>query len=155
MEDNLLARALSGLRPGREWFKFILLAVLLAAAISSFAGGQGEDPIETAKSLIEEKKYDEAVRILAEVVRRDPEKLDAVEELMAKIRAIRESFNEKYEELLEVLYEDKDVDKALVLIDELLEMDPNPNKATRTAVGSSTTPIPRKVGDSTTPPWPS
>ena len=68
MEDNLLARVLSGLRPGRGWLKIVLLTVLLTLAICSFAGGQGEDPIAVAKALIEEKKYDEAVKILAEVV---------------------------------------------------------------------------------------
>ncbi|HUV08973.1 MAG TPA: hypothetical protein VMX75_14670, partial [Spirochaetia bacterium] len=113
---------------GHRLFQLALFLSLLLVAAIAFGGGQGEDPLFKARELVTEKKYDEAIRILAEIVRRDPDKMDAVEALMREIRAIRDAFNKKYENLLAVLYEEKNVDKALVIINELLTMDPNPNQ---------------------------
>ena len=134
MEADPLAHARSGLIHGHRLFQLALFLSLLLVAAIAFGGGQGEDPLFKARELVTEKKYDEAIRILAEIVRRDPDKMDAVEALMREIRAIRDAFNKKYENLLAVLYEEKNVDKALVIINELLTMDPNPNQAAMDAI---------------------
>ncbi len=106
-------------------FIFILLSSLLA-----FAGGQKEDPLAKARLLFHEKKYNETIIYLSELVKRNPEYRDAAEEIVEKIRKIREEYNKKYEKLIEVLFEKHDVEGALKLIEELKELDPNPNKAT-------------------------
>ena len=58
--------------------KRILLAILmflpLCAEIS--AAGRQEDRLPEALQLIEEKKYSDAVKILADVIKKNPEKLD-------------------------------------------------------------------------------
>jgi hypothetical protein len=139
MEVILLAGEKSSRGTGWRWFHprwshLILLILLLTTPISSFSSGEGEDPIAKAEKQIEDREKNEAMKTLADALREDADKLDAIEEQMRKIREIQKVFNEKYEELLKVLYEEKDVEKALKIIDELLVLDPNPNKATLEAI---------------------
>jgi len=115
---------------------FILILVLIAAFPAS-GSGQKEDPIATARSLIVEKRYNDALLILAEVIRTDPERIDEAESLIRKIRNIRGDYNEKYEELIKVLYDERDVEKALAIIRELESLDKDPNAAAQSAVAKA------------------
>ncbi len=99
--------------------------------------GQKEDPIATARSLIVEKRYNDALIVLAEVIRTDPERIDEAESLIRKIRNIRGDYNEKYEELIKVLYDERDVEKALAIIRELESLDKDPNAAAQNAVAKA------------------
>ena len=144
MEVILLAGDRSARRTGRSyvpfrwlhrrWIHLFLLLLLFTTSLSSFGGGDGEDPIAIAEKQIEDKEKNEAMKTLADALREDKDNLDGVEEQMRKIRQIQEEFNKKYEELVTVLYEEKDVEKALQIIDELLALDPNPNKSTLEAI---------------------
>ena len=126
MEVNLLAGDRSARRAERSyvsfrwlhctWIHLFLLVFLFTTSLSSFAGGDGEDPIAKAEKQIEDNDKNEAMKTLADALRVDKDNLDAVEEQMRKIRLIQEEFNKKYEELVKVLYEEKDVEKALQII---------------------------------------
>lgn len=110
---------------------FIFVSIFLFVfSLVAFAGGQKEDPLAKARLLFQEKKYNETIIYLSELVKRNPEYRDAAEEIVEKIRKIREEYNKKYEELIDVLFEKHDVEGALKLIEELKKLDPNPNKAT-------------------------
>jgi tetratricopeptide (TPR) repeat protein len=100
-----------------------------------YAGGAREEPnrLQQAEQLIEERRYNEAMSLLSEVMKREPEKFDRAEELMEKIREAREEYNQSYEELLKVLNvetgEQLDEQRAYQIIQRLEELDANPNPA--------------------------
>ena len=119
---------------GKSKRLIFLLFLILSAALPVFGSGQKEDPIATARSLIVEKRYNDALLVLAEVIRTDPERVDEAESLIRRIRNIRGDYNEKYEELIKVLYDNRDVEKALAIIKELESLDKNPNAAAQNAV---------------------
>jgi tetratricopeptide (TPR) repeat protein len=107
--------------------KFIIIVFLLLFPINLFAGGTQEDRLDIAERLITEQRYDEAQRILADIMREEPEKFGAAQKLQEIINEQRNSFNYKAKELIGVLYEEKDVEKALEIIEELEQIDPNPS----------------------------
>ncbi|MCX7787136.1 MAG: hypothetical protein N2442_05525 [Spirochaetes bacterium] len=116
--------------------RFFILYTLLCFFPSYLlvAGGVKEDPIALARSLIIEKRYNEALVVLAEAARKDPERIEEAENLIRRIRAIRGEYYDKYEDLIKVLYEQKDVEKALSIIRELESLDAAPNETTRVAL---------------------
>ncbi len=116
--------------------RFFILCLILFVLPSSllFAGGVKEDPIALARSLIIEKRYNEALVVLAEAARKDPERIEEAEDLIRRIRAIRGEYYDKYEELIKVLYEQKDVEKALSIIKDLESLDATPNENTKVAL---------------------
>ncbi len=84
-----------------------------------------------AEKLVEEKRYNEAIPILTDIIRKYPDAFDRVEGLLKKIRQAKEEYNEKYEDLIELFNSDDfNLDAAYALIKELDELDKTPNKAT-------------------------
>jgi hypothetical protein len=111
-----------------------VILIFLAAGGSLSASGTKEDPVATARNLIQERRYNEALLILTDIARKDPERIDEAEELIRQVRTIRGAYYDRYEDLIRVLYEDRDVAKALQLIDDLESLDSNPNPETVTAL---------------------
>lgn len=87
--------------------------------------------MEKAKQLIAEKNYNDAILILTEVVREEPDRQDEAQELISAIVKLRNQYNDDYEALIRLLYQQKDVDAALRAIARLEAIDKNPNKQTR------------------------
>ena len=111
---------------------FIIISIfLLFVTVSLYAGGENdpEANLDRAEMLINEKKYDEARIILADVIKKNPDQFEAAQKLLTQILNVQNQFNDRYEELIRVLYDEKNVEKALELIEELKVLDPNPNDA--------------------------
>jgi TolA-binding protein len=112
--------------------RIILLALIicLAAAASVQAKGNAEREsrrrLAEVEKLIAEKRYNEAVRLLSEVVQEDPDRFDAAEELMAQIRNSRAEIDERFAQLNEALQEN-DEQKVVALIDDIEKLNPYPN----------------------------
>ncbi|MDR1316427.1 MAG: hypothetical protein LBK13_06095 [Spirochaetales bacterium] len=111
----------------------ILVFFVLGGGALSALGGQEAD-LDTARELIAEKRFNEALLVLTEVIRKDPEKTAEAESLIRQVRMFRESYSDRYEELIHTLYEERDVARALEIIRELEGLDPNPNSATVAAL---------------------
>ncbi len=116
----------------RKKLLFILLfAVYIANGI--YAGGRKEDMLPAAKQLVTEKKYSEAMKILADIVKNEPERLDEVESIMAVIRSARNQYNLNYSNLLQLLKKenltDQDITSAYNLISEMEQIDAEPDQA--------------------------
>jgi tetratricopeptide (TPR) repeat protein len=111
----------------------ILVFFVVGGGALSALGGQEAD-LDTARQLIAEKRFNEALLILTEVIRNDPEKTTEAESLIRQVRAFRESYSDRYEDLIHALYEERDVARALEIIRELEALDPNPNSATTAAL---------------------
>ncbi len=119
---------------GMVRFLILIMFLFFLPSYMLVAGGVKEDPIALARSLIIEKRYNEALVVLAEAARKDPERIEEAENLIRRIRAIRGEYYDKYEDLIKVLYEQKDVEKALSIIKELESLDAAPNETTRAAL---------------------
>ena len=105
------------------------------------AGGQRENNtltlLDKANKLIEDKDYNAAIVLLTEIARDDPSAFEETTNLIEKIREIKSEYNLKYEELIEVLFEQNDLENGLKIIKELQALDPKPNQVTVEAIGQA------------------
>ncbi len=117
-------------RRGRRAAAVILILLIAAAAASAL--GTREDPLLEADRLIEEKRYDDAIRFLAEFIKRYPDRLDEAQARLRKINELRRAYNEKAGELLDHMTENPtDQEGKLDRIRELERIEPNPNDQVR------------------------
>ncbi|ADK80624.1 hypothetical protein Spirs_1497 [Sediminispirochaeta smaragdinae DSM 11293] len=110
---------------------FLIFFVLLPVWL--FAGGQQEDPVDTARQLMAERRYNDAILVLTQMMKEDPDRFDQAEELLQQVRAIRDQYNRYYAELIEVLDPpdggEIDEDHAYDLITKMEALDSDPNPA--------------------------
>ncbi|MDR2587871.1 MAG: hypothetical protein LBC67_00445 [Spirochaetales bacterium] len=106
---------------------FTVLLIFFAGGGELRALGSRDDAIVGAKALIVEKRYNEALLLLTDFIRREPDLADEAEELIRRILVIRGNYYDIYEELIRVLYTEKNVERALELIARLESLDFNPN----------------------------
>ncbi len=137
------------IRPQRVRLVLFLVPFFLGGVLLSVcASGVQEKRLEQAELLIEEKKYNEAIRIISEVIQTDPKSLDQGEALLKKIRDARSEYNKVFGELTEMLkQEDIDEDAAFALLQHLRDLDNTPNKASERIVSGATAGIVFKVND--------
>lgn len=122
--------------------KFIFLVLFSLVLIPLCPSGNSENQeqdnllytIEDARVFIDNQQYNEAMEILVQIVRNDPEQMERAQTLIIEIRKYRDLYNLKYEELMTVLFEEEDYEKSLALIQELESLDPNPNNATQDSI---------------------
>jgi hypothetical protein len=125
-------------RPGAG--KVLLLAVCLGLGLAqaAFPRGAAEKADRTrlaqAEQLIEERKYNQAILALHDLLQQNPELFDEAEKLMQRIREARAEYNAKFDELIKALFEENNVPKGLALIAELEALDPYPNEAVARAL---------------------
>jgi len=95
--------------------------------------GVREDPLDEARQLIEERRYNEAIDVISQVMKEQPRKFDDAEKLMGEIRTFRAEYNRVYSQLIEVLNiqegEELNEEEAYTIIQRLEELDADPNQA--------------------------
>lgn len=105
---------------------FLAFSLLLASQL--WAGGAQSDPIETARELIIQRKYQEASKILEDLIRNDPERIDDAEALLSTIRDTTRRYNDLAAQLVTLLENDpENYDGAVALIDQMNQIYLNPN----------------------------
>ncbi len=117
----------------------IILLIAIVPVFSLNALGQRErgirnaqQQIEEAKELIEGKRYNDALLIIEDVIEKYPELQQDATVLLRKIWKIQDQYQDLVEEFKNVIENEPDnLEKALGLIDELHELDENPNKTIR------------------------
>jgi hypothetical protein len=111
---------------------FSLLFGLVIVPKAYGRGASEEDRLPEAAQLIEERRYNEAQLILADIIRREPERLDEVEEYLQVIRGANVKYNDTYIELIEILNppagQEIDRDAAYAKIREMEELNRSPNE---------------------------
>ena len=112
----------------RWYIVMILTGLIMSQGMLVFASGKKDEQMRTVDRLIEQRHFNDAILILSDILRRDPEQLDEVEKYMDRIRKARNQYNEVYENLIEK-YESGQLEDAYPIIKELEELDKNPNKA--------------------------
>ncbi|TVR89036.1 MAG: hypothetical protein EA428_10985 [Spirochaetaceae bacterium] len=104
----------------------------------SYARGAREDPIDEAKSLIDARRHNDAMLILQEIVRRQPERIDEVEKLLREIRGFRTEYNQLFSELLlHISTNPEDLERTLALIAAMEALDEHPNPRVREQIAQS------------------
>ena len=108
---------------------FTFLLLFLGGSLA--ANGVQENRVAKAKELIAQKNYNDAILILTTVVREEPDRQDEAQELISEIVKLRNQYNSDYENLIRLLYDQKDEATALKVIAQLEALDKNPNKQTQ------------------------
>jgi hypothetical protein len=111
----------------RTW---LLTAILLFSSLGFVAaGGRQEDPIRQARELVAANRINEAILLLEQTVRDDPERIQEAESLMRTIREIRGEYNVLFEQLIDNLINNPDdIDRTLSIIDQMEALDEFPNE---------------------------
>jgi hypothetical protein len=118
------------MRPRSLTFLTLVFCLAVIGPVPGFSIGQQETSLEEVKRLINEKNYDQALKLIAQIERDNPDLRDETRPLVSQIMEIRKQYNEKLAELNDVLYVQGDVEKGLLLISELQALDPHPNPTT-------------------------
>jgi hypothetical protein len=114
--------------------KIVLLTLILClvSAVSVQARGRAErqsrERLAEVEKLIEEKRYNQAVLLLSQVVKEDPDRFDAAEELMHRIRTLRDEIDAGFADLNTAIGEN-DLENIVTLMDKLEDLNPYPNEA--------------------------
>ena len=112
---------------------YLLLFFIILWPINLYAGGQKEDRIPQATALVEERRYNDAILLLTEIMKTNPDQFAEAQKLIQQISAARIAYNDLYSQLIEVLDppagEAIDEDRAYEIIKEMENLDSDPNKA--------------------------
>ena len=132
---------------------YLLLLVFTLIPLNLYAGGQKEDRIPFALELVEQREYNDAILILTEIMRENPDQFEEAQKLIQKISKVRDSYNKLYEQLIVILDpppgETIDQDSAYTIIREMESLDKNPNKAAVAAFAQARKSILFAVNDRT------
>ncbi|TVQ40232.1 MAG: hypothetical protein EA384_03695 [Spirochaetaceae bacterium] len=113
-----------------------MLALLLLPSHVVVAAGQREDPVQAARVLMAEGRVNEAIVLLQDTVRRNPDRIEEAERLLSEIRAVRGRYNDVLDRLLAHLAANpEDIVTTLSIIDELEALDQHPNERIAQQVG--------------------
>jgi hypothetical protein len=111
------------------FIRIFSILLLFSAITPVFAGGGQDADLSKADALIKNKKYDEAIPILTNYAKRNPDKFDLAQQRLRKIYQLREEFNRTADELIKTLLnEPENAEKILSLSKQLksLENDNSP-----------------------------
>lgn len=106
---------------------FIILIIFFSVSLVHSRGSMEKDQIAVAKELLEDKKYNEAIAVLTAYMSENPAVIYEVQPLLDDIREKRDQNNRDMDELIHVLFDLEDVDKAYELIEEIKKNNPYPD----------------------------
>jgi hypothetical protein len=120
-------------RPKKAFFLLAAVFSFLVAAPFLHSGGKKQDsPLDRADALINEKQYDEAIRVLTDYIRENPDDFDRAQERFQRIVGVRGRYNLITSELLDTVANDPDnSERILALTRQLESMESARNPQTR------------------------
>jgi len=95
-------------------FSFFSVLMLAAAAPAFGGGGKEEADLARADQLINELRHDEAIQILTEFARRNPDKFDQAQQRFRRIYQIRDEFNRTADLLVQTLMDEPENDPRIL-----------------------------------------
>ncbi|MFW5826670.1 MAG: hypothetical protein ACOCU4_01185 [Alkalispirochaeta sp.] len=111
--------------------RLVLITAILLFSVGALvsAGGQREDPVRRARELVSENRINDAILLLEQAVREDPDRIQDAEALMRTIREIRGEYNVLFEQLIDNLINNPDdIERTLQIIDQMEDLDEFPNE---------------------------
>lgn len=114
----------------KSFFRCIVpVLTLLLVATNALAAGRREDPVRQARELVSANRINEAILLLEQAIRDDPERIVEAEALMRTIREIRGEYNVLFELLIDNLVNNPDdITRTLQIIDQMERLDEFPNE---------------------------
>jgi hypothetical protein len=108
----------------------ILVICLCIASVPAFANGKREQErqLKQAQALVDAKHYSQAMTLILSIMKEYPDTRESTDKLVARIMDVRKRFNEKVQELLDVLQPPRTPDKitsGLGIIADLKAIDPD------------------------------
>jgi hypothetical protein len=98
-------------------FSFLLL---FSAATAVFGGGRQDADLTKADNLIKNNKYEEAISLLSNYAKKNPDKFELAQQRLRKIYQLQEEFNRTADKLIDTLLNDPDnAEKILALTKQL------------------------------------
>ncbi|MDR2500769.1 MAG: hypothetical protein LBD37_06800 [Treponema sp.] len=117
---------------GRFSVPWAFVCFLLALAVPVFPRGKQDEALAKADALIAEKKYDEAIPLLTQYARENPDKFPAAQDRFQRIVRARDRYYEMAHELLNALEAEPDNSvKILDLSSRIAAMEPNLDSTTQ------------------------
>ncbi|MCL2210399.1 MAG: hypothetical protein FWB95_00575 [Treponema sp.] len=101
-------------RRGLKTFLFFSIFLLSTAQTALFAAGGKEPDIIRADALIEDRDYDQAITILSDFARRNPDKFDLAQKRLRIIYKLRDDFNRSADELIYTLLHDPENNEVIL-----------------------------------------
>jgi len=120
--------------------KIAILAVFLCLAATATVAARGRVERESrarldqVEQLIDEKRYNEAILLLSQVVKENPDRFDAAEKLMEQIRARRAEIDQSFAELNEAVRDGESEQIILDRIVSLNELNPYPSESEKALI---------------------
>jgi len=131
----------------------LLFFLIFLFTLNLYAGGQTEDRMPQAMELVDQKRYNEAILILTEIMKTNPDQFVEAQKLIQQISIVRDDYNDLYSKLITILDpppgENIDQDTAYAIIREMEAIDSNPNKAAVAAFAQAKKSIVFAVDDRT------
>jgi hypothetical protein len=110
-------------------FAIISIAILSLTPYRAFPMGRSEDPIRQARELVARNRINEAILLLEQTVREDPERIQQAEALLRTIRDIRGEYNVLFDQLIDNLVNNPDdIERTLEIIEQMERLDEFPNQ---------------------------
>jgi hypothetical protein len=132
---------------------YLLLLIIILLPLNLFAGGQKEDRIPQALELVEQRLYNDAILILTDIMKTNPDQFAEAQKLIQEISIARDKYNKLYAELIKILDpppgEAIDEDLAYKIIRDMEALDSNPNKSAVAAFAQAKKSIVFAVDDRT------
>ncbi|MCL2804409.1 MAG: hypothetical protein FWD26_00525 [Treponema sp.] len=97
-------------------YYFFALFLLFSSLTPVFGSGSRDAALSRADALINDKEYDEAILILSDFARQNPDKFDRAQSRLRRIYQIREDFNRTADELIRTLLNDPDNDDKILTL---------------------------------------
>jgi len=102
------------------FIRIFSILLLFSAITPVFAGGRKDADLSKADTLIKNKKYEEAIAILSNYAKRNPDKFDLAQQRLHKIYKLQDEFNRTADELINTLLnEPENAEKILTLSKQL------------------------------------
>jgi len=88
--------------------------LLFTAEAALFAAGEREPDLLRADALISGREYEQAIMVLSDFARRNPEKFDLAQRRLRRIYKLRDDFNRTADELIQILLNDPENDEKIL-----------------------------------------
>jgi len=97
-------------------FSFFSAFLLLAAITPIYGGGSLDADLSRAEEHIKNLEYDEAITILSDFARRNPDQFDKAQQRLRRIYQIRDEFNRTADELISTLINDPENNEKVLAL---------------------------------------